>query len=70
MRKYLYLLVGVIMILLFKEVGAIFAIFMVLAFLFEAFMNKTYSPWKRVHTKEDYSKEGKLKIDELNSLKK
>jgi uncharacterized membrane protein YbaN (DUF454 family) len=68
--RYLFLIVGIIMIVLFKEIGVIFALFMLLAFIFDAFFSKSYKPWKRVNNKEDYSKKQRMKIDEIDSLKK
>ncbi len=70
MRKYFYLLLGLVMILLFKEVGAIFALFMVFAFIAETLFSKTYNPWVRKNNQEDYNENKKLNIKELNSLKK
>jgi len=68
-RKYFYLLAGIVAMILFKEIGFVFATFMVLAFLLDTMFSKSYKPWTEKKVEENYMTNQKLKLSDLDKLK-
>jgi len=55
--------------ILFKEIGFVFATFMVLAFLLDTMFSKSYKPWTEKKVEENYMTNQKLKLSDLDKLK-